>query len=100
MAGIFGTSPETQPPQINSIPIFDEELQPDRESEIKGFRFMGQRYTLDADIFQRLIYREVKENKAGERRLPQGLDIPAAMGSQEAVAILKDLGDWRICQIP
>jgi hypothetical protein len=89
------------PPQINSIPIFDEELQPDRESEIKGFRFMGQRYTLDADIFQRLIYREVKENKAGERRLlPRGLDIPAAMGSQEAVAILKDLGDWEYAKYP
>lgn len=89
------------PPQINSIPIFDENLQPDREAEIKGFRFMGQRYTLDADVFQRLIYREVKENQAGERRLlPRGLDIPAAMGSQEAVAILKDLGDWDYAKYP
>lgn len=81
-------------PAINSIPIFDAGIQPDREKAVKGFRFMGQRYTLDADIFQRLIYREVGENQQGERRLlPKGLDIPAAMGSDEAAAILKDMGE-------
>ena len=62
-----------EPPAVNSIPIFDETIQPDREKEIKGFRFMGQRFTLDAAIFQRLVYREVKENNQGERRmLPKG----------------------------
>ncbi len=81
-------------PAINSVPIFDATIQPDREKEIKGFRFMGQRYTLDADIFQRLVYREVGENRQGERRLlPKGLDIPAAMGSAEAQSILKDMGE-------
>ncbi len=81
-------------PAINSIPIFDATIQPDREKEIKGFRFMGQRYTLDADIFQRLIYREVGESPQGERRvLPKGLDIPAVMGSAEAMNILKKLGE-------
>ena len=88
-------------PSINSIPIFDESLQPDRETEIKGFRFMGQRYTLDANVFQRLIYRDVGENPAGERRLlPRGLDIPAAMGSLEAAYILKDLGDYQYKDYP
>jgi len=83
-----------EPPEINSIPIFDEEIQPDRETEIKGFRFMGQRFTLDASIFQRLVYREVKENKQGQRRmLPKALDIPAALGSEEAYAILEDQGE-------
>jgi hypothetical protein len=54
---------------------------------------MGQRYTVDADIFQRLIYREVGENQSGERRmLPKGLDIPAAMGSSEARKLLTDMG--------
>lgn len=82
-------------PSLNSIPIFDATIQPDREREIKGYRFMGQRYTIDADIFQRLIYREVGENKAGERRvLPKGLDIPAAMGSSEAASILKQMGEY------
>lgn len=92
---------ELEPPAINSMPIFNEEIQPDREKEIKGFRFMGQRYTLDADIFQRLVYREVKENSRGERRmLPKGLDIPAAMGSGEAYAILEAQGETQYAGYP
>lgn len=76
------------------MPIFDENIQPDREKEIKGFRFMGQRFTIDASIFQRLVYREVKENSLGQRRmLPRGLDIPAAMGSKEAYSILQSMGE-------
>lgn len=83
-----------EPPDINSMPIFDETIQPDRAKEIKGFRFMGQRFTLDASVFQRLVYREVGENNKGERRmLPKGLDIPAAMGSKEAYAILEEMGE-------
>jgi len=83
-----------EPPAINSIPVFDKNIQPDTEKEIKGFRFMGQRYTLDADIFQQLIYDKVKENKKGDRRmLPRGLDIPAAMGSEEAYRLLEEMGE-------
>lgn len=83
-----------EPPVINSIPIFDETIQPDRAKEIKGFRFMGQRFTLDAAVFQRLVYREVKENDRGQRRmLPKGLDIPAAMGAKEAYSILAEMGE-------
>jgi hypothetical protein len=82
------------PPAINSIPIFDETIQPDREQEITGFRFMGQRFSLDASIFQRLCYRDVNENPQGERRmLPKGLDIPAALGSEEAYAILESMDE-------
>ncbi|NLT19957.1 MAG: DUF3160 domain-containing protein [Syntrophomonadaceae bacterium] len=84
---------DLEPPVINSIPIFDASIQPNRDKEIAGFRFMGQRYTLDAEIFQHLIYREVLENPAGERRmLPSGLDVPAAMGSGTAETILKEQG--------
>ncbi len=85
---------ELEPPAINSMPIFDETIQPDREKEIKGFRFMGQRFTLDASVFQRLIYRDVKENSRNEMRmLPRGMDIPAAMGSTEAYNILQAAGE-------
>jgi hypothetical protein len=85
---------ELEPPAINSIPIFDATIQPDREQEIKGFRFMGQRFTLDASVFQRLIYREVAENSQGEKRLlPKGLDIPAAMGSTAAYSLLQEIGE-------
>ncbi len=90
----FSQAKKLDPPVINSIPIFDETIQPDRELEIKGFRFMGQRFTLDAAIFQRLIYRDVEENSRGDRRnLPKGLDIPAAMGSREAYSLLDAMGE-------
>jgi hypothetical protein len=92
---------QLQPPQINSIPIFDATIQPDRNAEILGYRFMGQRYTLDADIFQRLIYRDVGENSQGERRmLPKGLDIPAAFGSKEASVILESTGEYEYQNYP
>jgi hypothetical protein len=78
------------PPQINSMPIFDASTQPDREREIKGFRFMEQRFTIDASIFQRLVDREVPD-----RMLPKGLDIPAAMGSDDALKILEEMGETK-----
>lgn len=88
-------------PKINSMPIFQANIQADREAEIKGFRFMGQRFTIDASIFQRLITREVGPKGdactggpfSGGRYLPKGLDITAAMGSKVAFDILKDLGE-------
>lgn len=79
-----------EPPQLNSIPIFNSEIQPDREKEIKGFRFMGQRFTIDASIFQRLVDRETPD-----RMLPKGLDIPAALGSKEALNILTQMGETK-----
>jgi hypothetical protein len=72
-------------PKINSMPVFRNE---DRTEQIKGFRFMGQRFTVDAAIFQRLVDREVPR-----RMLPNGLDIPSAMGSDEALSILESAGE-------
>jgi len=92
-------------PKINSMPIFDARLQPDRTKEIKGFRFMGQRYTLDADIFQRLIYREVGDKEHAcdtdpltwsalqSRRLPSAVDVAAAFGSTSAADIQDKKGE-------
>ncbi|MFZ5944735.1 MAG: DUF3160 domain-containing protein [Bacillota bacterium] len=87
------------PPKINSMPIFDESINPDREKEITGFRFMGQRFTLDAAIFQRLVYREVGDLDH-RRMLPKALDIPAAFGSQEAYSILDSLGETKYKNYP
>lgn len=75
-------------PQINSIPIDDGE-----DNVIPGFRFMGQRFTIDAAIMQNLIYQRVGENSLGERRmLPDVLDVPAALGSDAALRILEENG--------
>jgi hypothetical protein len=72
------------PPAINSIPIFNAQLQPDRDAAITGYRFLGQRFTIDGVIMQRLIDRDTES-----RMLPTALDIPAAFGSEEAYAILE-----------
>ena len=55
---------------------------------------MGQRYTLDADILQNLVYRDVEESADGRQRLlPDALDVPAALGSDTALDILHSQGD-------
>ncbi len=87
-ASFIAAARELEAPQINSVPVFNASIQPDREREIKGFRFMGQRFTVDAAIFQRLIDRETRG-----RMLPKGLDIPAALGSETALDILKQMGE-------
>lgn len=97
-----------EPPQINSIPIFYTVLQPNREKEIKGFRFLGQRFTIDSAIFQQLIVRAVgpKNEKCTEqefesgRTLPKSLDIPAAFGSKAAAEILKAEGEFAYACYP
>ena len=80
-------------PQINSIATGRDD-DADYEEENKGYRFMGQRFTLDAAIFQKLVYNEVLANDAGEdRMLPCALDVPAALGSDEALEILEEQGE-------
>ena len=107
LASFINETKNIEPPKINSIPIFEASIQGDREEEIKGFRFMGQRFTIDASIFQRLVYREVGDKTkscqefkpeetgclSGARCLPKGLDIPATMGSNEAKEILDEMGE-------
>ncbi len=79
---------ELPAPQINSIPIWDGE-----ENIIPGFRFMGQRFTIDGAIMQKLIYSSVEESSDHEKRLlPDALDVPAALGSDSALTILEATG--------
>lgn len=75
-------------PQINSIPIRDGE-----NNIIPGFRFMGQRFTIDAAIMQKLVYSNIGPNSTDEKRmLPDVLDVPAALGSDTALNILAQEG--------
>jgi hypothetical protein len=83
---------ETQtlpPPQINSMWVWIEQ---DKEQVTKGFRFMGQRFTLDAYVFGQVIWRNVG-TLMDPRNLPKGLDFFDAMGSKEASTILNGLGE-------
>lgn len=114
LSAFINETKNLEPPLINSMPIFQASFQPDRENETKGFRFLGQRFTIDASIFQRLIYREVGDKtlpcqafkpektscSSGARCLPRGLDIPAAMGSIEAKNILNEMGETQYACYP
>lgn len=75
-------------PAVNSIPIDDGE-----NNVIPGFRFMGQRFTIDAAVMQKLVYSSVGKNSEGSRRmLPDVLDAAAALGSDTALEILAEGG--------
>ena len=76
---------ELPPPQINSMWVWVWE---DRKEATQGFRLMGQRFVIDAYIFQQLIYRNVDG-----RFLPKGLDIFSAMGSEEAYTLLDEMDE-------
>lgn len=83
-------------PQINSVVFEDDGGATDKRLESKGFRFMGQRFTLDAAAFTQLTYGRVKEASDGSKRLlPDGLDVPAAMGSDLALKLLVEKGETR-----
>lgn len=80
-----------QPAAINSMPIYEWE---DRDESTAGYRFMGQRYTIDGEILQKLVYRDVEQSADGRQRLlPDALDVPAALGSDTALDILHTQGD-------
>jgi len=77
------------PPQINSMWVHISE---DKEEVTQGFRFMGQRFVLDAYIFEELTWREVG-TPAAPRTLPSGLDVMAALGSDASYTILDQTGE-------
>jgi Protein of unknown function (DUF3160)/Bacterial SH3 domain len=76
-------------PQINSLFVASTlNLAPE-----KGWRFMGQRFTLDGLIFQNVIFDRVQALTDGTRReLPSGLDVMAAFGSLPALQELENQG--------
>lgn len=67
----------------------EQDLQLEAEKAL-GFRFIGQRYSLDEEVFSQLIWNAVKENQEGGKRgLPSVLDIAAVLGSDQAEALLE-----------
>ncbi len=78
------------PPLINSMFVFATE---DKTKVTKGLRMMGQRFTLDEYIIGQLTWRNVgttlpNGNPDVVRWLPRALDVPAAMGSDQAINII------------
>ena len=64
----------------------------DREEATQGFRFMGQRFTLDQYVFGQVMWRKVGTLEQ-PRDLPKSLDFLAAMGSDEAYRLLIEMGE-------
>ncbi len=80
-------------PRINSVPVEASASDEEAAAAQKGFRFMGQRFSIDEACFTQLVYRQVEENASGIRRtLPDALDFPAALGSDTALSILQQEG--------
>ncbi len=91
-----------RPPAIVGGYVTDQQ---EAEVVTMGFRFMGQRFIPDSYIFQQLVYDKVKGylgdpgatpftiSPLGNRVFPRGLDVPAALGSARALAILTAEGD-------
>ncbi len=98
--GFIEEARELRPPAILNTPLKPGQ---DRQTATMGFRFMGQRYIPDSDIFQQLVYDDVKGEYRGSgqpftefdrvRSFPRGLDVPAALGSARALEILEADGD-------
>jgi len=85
--------------ELISMPDEHGEFDPDDLQEAfqktTGFRFLGQRYTPDSEILGKLVFPAVGRNPSGENRfMPSGLDVAAAFGSEAAVSILEDQGDF------
>lgn len=90
LAAVFKeAAKQLPPPQINSMWVY---IWQDRNEATHGFRFMGQRFTLDAYVFGELMWRKVGTLE-DPRDLPKSLDFLAAQGSEEAYSILKDMGE-------
>lgn len=89
MEKFFKAAKDLPAPQINSMWVY---IWQDRDEATQGFRFMGQRFTLDQYVFGELIYRKVGTLE-NPRSLPKGLDLLAAMGSEEAYTLLDDMGE-------
>lgn len=75
-------------PQINSA--FENSSETMKAE--RSWRMMGQRFTLDAMIFQNLIFDKVG-TQANPRKFPSGLDLMAVFGSDTALETQKAAGE-------
>ena len=96
LAAFTAAARQLPPPQINSMWVYVWE---DKEQATQGFRFMGQRFVLDAYLFDELTWREVGTLQ-NPRWLPKGLDVMAALGSEEAYALLDEMGETAYANYP
>ena len=83
------TARQLPPPQVNSMWVW---IWQDQDDVTQGFRFMGQRFTLDQFVFGQVMWRKVG-TMSDPRDLPKALDFFAAQGSELALNLLHAMGE-------
>ncbi|MBI5668712.1 MAG: DUF3160 domain-containing protein [Chloroflexi bacterium] len=78
---------ELPPPRINGLLLPPSTDAADIGEESRGFRLMGQRFTVDANVMQQLM-----DPYVGGRLLPSALDVAAALGSVTAQQLAEAQG--------
>jgi len=89
LATFVATARLLPPPQVNSMWVW---IWQDQDDVTQGFRFMGQRFTLDQYVFGQVMWRNVG-TLANPRDLPKALDFFAAQGSDLALELLREMGE-------
>jgi hypothetical protein len=74
-------------PRVNGLLLPADTPVEEVSEQGRGFRFLGQRFTLDGYVMQQLIAPYVKN-----RILPLGLDVAAALGSETAYTLAEGAG--------
>lgn len=85
----LATARQLPPPQVNSMWVW---IWQDQDDVTQGFRFMGQRFTLDQYVFGQVMWRKVG-TPSKPRDLPKALDFIAAQGSDLALNLLRQMGE-------
>ncbi len=83
------TARQLPPPQVNSMWVW---IWQDQDDVTQGFRFMGQRFTLDQYVFGQVMWRKVG-TMDNPRDLPKALDFFAAQDSDLALDLLYEMGE-------
>ncbi len=92
--------------EVTLLPPFSPQQLDQLLADTQGLRVMGQRYTPDSYMFQQLVFPVVgpfqgegkpftmEPTQGGpQRAFARGLDVMAVLGSDRALAILKEEGD-------
>jgi len=83
-------------PRINGLILPDDTAAEEMSASGRGFRFLGQRFTLDGYVMGQLMYPYVG-TRENPRLLPLGLDVAAVVGGAETpyqLAIQAGAGDY------
>lgn len=89
LTSFIETARQLPPPQVNSMWVW---VWQDQDDVTQGFRFMGQRFTLDQYVFGQVMWDNVG-TISEPRDLPKALDFFAAQGSELALNLLHEMGE-------